>query len=406
LHKRDKLSLFNNKIKKLKHMQKNVSRTISRRFVASLLVFSSLILVGSSFVPSFRQVVSADQYSDQLNALQAQNNANRAAVSSLRNEAATYQDLINNLQAQIDGLQASINANQALQTELQNKITEAQAEIDRQRLVLAADIKTMYVDGTPSSLEMLATSKNLSDFVDKQAYRSRFQNKIQETLKKIAALEKQLQEQKAQVEQLLKELQTQQAQIDADRAKQQELLNYNQSQQASYLAQVQANNAQMAQIRAAQQAALARIIGSGGQSSVGSPIKYKNYTGGSSCGGGYSYCWAGFDQIVSDPWGLNYARECVHYAADWLARDGRSVPRFAGGGGGNANQWYRYAPEVSNPQRGDVIYMPLAPVGHVGIVEYVNGDGTVHVSQMNWPYGGYYSEMDVYITSGIQFFRF
>lgn len=90
------------------------------------------------------------------------------------------------MQQQIDALQASLNANMDLQASLQKQIAEAQAEIDRQRGILAEDIKAMYVDGTPSSLEMLASSDNFSDYVDKQEYRSRIQSKLQDTLKRIA----------------------------------------------------------------------------------------------------------------------------------------------------------------------------------------------------------------------------
>lgn len=384
---------------------------VSRNFVVtklnvSLLVVTTLVLASGSFLPAVRQVVLADSYQNQINALADQNARSQAAISSLRSQAASYQDVINNLQSQINALQASIASNQAQQAALQQQITDDQNQIDQEKTYLAGDIKAMYVDGTPSTLEILATSKDLSDFVDKQEYRTSVQNKLQDTLAKIAALQKQLEAQKQQVEQLISQLQTQQSQLSSDQAQQQQLLNANQAQQSSYLAQVQANNAQIAQIQAERAAALARITGSGGRSAVGSPIRYKNFwTAYSTCGGGYSYCWAGYDQQVSDPWGLGYAHECVHFAADWLSRHGYSVPHFAGGGGGNANMWANYGTVVSSPQVGDVAYMPIAPVGHVGIVTAINGDGTVHIEQMNWPVGGYYSEMDLY-PDNVTFIRF
>lgn len=402
MHKRDTIVLFT---KKIKTMKTKVSQHITTRFNVGLLALSSAVLIGGSFMPSLRQVVAADAYQDQIKALQSQNADAQGKVGDLQAQASTYQDQINNLQSQIDGLQNSINANVAQQASLQQQIVAAQAEIDKERAILASDVKAMYVDGTPTTLEVLATSKNLSEFVDKQEYRTTVQNKLQDTLKKIAELQKQLQTQKTQVEQLLREQQTQQAQLDANRGQVQQLLNLNQSQQADYTNQLKANNAKISQLQAIERAMYARATGTGGTSPVGYPVKYKNFsTSYSKCGGGYSYCWAGFDQQVSDPWGLGYAHECVHYVADSLTRSGRHVPNMAGAG--NANQWINYGTQVSNPQRGDVAYMPMPGVGHVGIVEYVNDDGTVHISQMNWPYGGYYSEMDLYITSGIQFIRF
>lgn len=388
-------------------MKSKVSQVVIARFNVGLLALSTAVLVGGSFWPGFSQAVSADTYQNQINALQNQNAVAQGKVNDLQSQAASYQASINQLQAQIGSLQASINANLAQQASLQQQIVAAQAEIDHERAVLATDIKAMYVDGTPSTLEVLATSKNLSQFVDKQEYRTAVQKKLQDTLQKIADLQKQLQTQKAQIEQLLNEQQTQQTQLNANQNQVQQLLSYNQSQQVAYTNQLQANNTKMAQLQAAERAMYARATGTGGTSPVGYPVKYKNFTTSySKCGGGYSYCWAGFDQQVNDPWGLGWAHECTHYVADWLTRHGYHVPVFAGGGGGNANEWINYGTLVSTPQRGDVAYMPMPGVGHVGIVEGVNPDGTVHVSQMNWPYGGYYSEMDLYITPGVQFIRF
>jgi len=387
-------------------MKTKSAKSLYAKLNISLLVVSGAVLVAGGFLPSVRQAVLADSYQDQIDSLSAENSRSQAAIASLRGQATSYQDVIASLQSQINTLQTSINANQAQQASLQQQITDDQNQIVLEKSFLASSVKSMYVDGIPTTLEVLATSKNLSDFIDKQAYRQVVQSKLQDTLAKIAALQKELQSQKQQVDNLLSQLQTQQSQLDSDRSQQQALLSYNENQQSTYLSQVRANNSQIAQIQAARAAAIAKISGTGGQSAVGSPVKYKNFTTSYSlCGGGYSYCWAGYDQIVSDPWGLGYAHECVHYAADWLARHGYTVPHFAGGDG-NANDWAKYGTVVSTPRVGDVAYMPIAPVGHVGIVTGINGDGTVHISQMNWPVGGYYSEMDLYITSGIQFIRF
>lgn len=379
-----------------------------------LFVIATAVLVGTSLTYGAPQRAVADQYDNQINALRQQNASAQSAVNGLQAQAATYQDAINQLQTQINSLQSSIDANVAEQNSLRQQITDAQNQINQQRAYLATNVKAMYVDGTPTTLEVLATSKNLSDFVDKQEYRTTVQNKLRDTLKRIADLQAQLKTKETAVEQLLSDQRTQQAQLDSDRSQQQQLLNYNESQQSAYTNQLKANNAEIARVQAIQRAAYAAAIGGGSTSPTGSPVKYKNYTGGRSCGGGYSYCWAGFDQYLQstlDKWGLEWARECVHYVADYLDREGKRVPNF-GGGNGYANKWVGYttrngyATLTTSPQHGDVVYMPLAGYGHVGIVEYVNSDGTVHVSQMNWPYGGYYSELDLYVTSGVQFLHF
>jgi surface antigen len=368
---------------KVKTMKTKVSHTISTKFTVGLLALSSLVLVGGSFLPSISNVL-ADSFQDQINALNAQNSDTRNVVNGLQAQAASYQDAVNQLQAQINGIQDSINANLAQQASLQQQITDAQNQINQEKAYLANDVKSMYVDGTPSTLEVLATSKNLSDFVDKQEYRTSVQNKLQDTLNTIAALQKDLQTKKTQVDQLLGEETSQQNQLASARAQQQSLLNYNQAQQASYNAQISANSKQIAQLRAQQAAAnhtIGRDVVAGDPGHGGYPAYLDN---------------AGQDTII-DPWGM-YNRECVSYTAWKVKQKWGYMPYW--GGSGNANQWPGDARAAgiatgSTPQENSVAIWNVGAFGHAMWVESVNSDGSIYVSQYNYDYNGHYSEMYV-----------
>lgn len=202
MHKRDKIRRV---ILKLKAMKTKVkfSQGIVMRLNVSLLVVSGLMIVASGFLPGLRSLVMADQYDNQIQVLQQQNSQAQAAANSLQPQINSYQSAVSGLESEIASLQQNINDNEAQQAVLQQKIADNQAEIDKERAFLGSDLKAMYVDGTPTTLEVLATSKNLSDFVDKQEYRTTVQNKLQATLKKIAELQKQLQDQKTQLQNLL-----------------------------------------------------------------------------------------------------------------------------------------------------------------------------------------------------------
>lgn len=357
---------------------------------------------------SLTQIVRADQFDSQIQNLQQQNSQTRSSLSALESQASSLSDLISKLQGQISSLQTQISTNQAKSTELQAKISQAEAELARQRKTLGADIKQMYFEGKVTTLEMLASSKNLSDFVDKQQYRTAVQNKIKTTLDRITELRRQLASQKEALEALIRDQQRMQSDLAAQTAQQNQILAMNEQQQSSLNGQIQANNAQISALRAQQRAAYARLLGTGGTSPVGSSIVYKNMMV-YDCGGGYSYCNSGLDDWVDDPWGLHYARECVHYAADAVTRRGAHIPYNLFAGQGNAYQWSGTVSGVAtidgNPSSGAVVYMPIGPLGHVGMVEEVLGDGWIHVSQMNFP-SGRYSEMDLKVTGNLQFFHF
>jgi len=364
-------------------MKTKVSQAVSTKLTVGLLTLSSAVLVSGSFLPSISHVL-ADSFQDQINALNAKNSDARGLVNGLQAQAASYQDAIGQLQQQINGIQGSINANLAQQASLQQQIIDTQHQIDQEKAYLANDVKSMYVDGTPTTLEVLATSKNLSDFVDKQEYRTSVQNKLQDTLNKIAALQKDLQSKKTQVDQLLSEEKSQQDQLASAQAQQQSMLNYNQTQQANYNAQIAANSKQIAQLRA-QQAAANHTIG-------------RDVVAGDPGHGGYpAYLDNAAQDSVIDPWGM-YNRECVSYAAWKVKQTYGYMPYW--GGSGNANQWPGDARGAgiatgSTPQANSVAIWNVGAFGHAMWVEAVNSDGSIYVSQYNYDYNGHYSEMYV-----------
>lgn len=367
--------------------------------VAMVISVAVLVTVGA-VAPG----VSADIYDDQINALRNQNSTAQSNVDALQAQADSYQDAVNKLQAQINALQGQIAANQTQQAQLQQQIVEKQAEIDRERGLLGEDIKAMYVDGDMSTVEMLATSKNLSDYVDKQEYRNAVQQNIQDELAKIATLQNQLKQKKTEVDQLIANEQAQNAQLAADQQQQNDMLAYTEAQKNQYNAQISANSSKIAELRREQ-------IIANSQYTIGAPGTGVN------CGGGYpaKWCEIGQDTVV-DNWGM-YNRECVSYTAfkvhmDFLAgRDSHDMPWW--GGYGNANEWDENAraagiPVDYNPTPGSIAISNAGAFGHAMYVEQVgtvNGQQAIYVSQYNQQLTGQYSEQWRY-TTGLVFLHF
>ncbi|HSW85093.1 MAG TPA: CHAP domain-containing protein [Candidatus Saccharimonadales bacterium] len=356
------------------------------RLPIMMLALAGLISVGA--------VVHADQFDDQINALKAQNSETQGVLNGLESQAGSYQNAIDQLQAQINGLQDQIAANESEQAALQQKITDAQNKIDQEKKFLGEDLKTMYIDGQLSTIEELATSKNLSDYVDREEYRTTVQNKIDDLIKQIADLQAQLQKQKAELDEMVANEKQQNAQLGGAQSQQQNLLAYNEGQQAAYNSQINSNSGKIADLRRQQIAANARFIGGAAGS-------------GPACGGGYPARWCDIPQdSVIDSWGM-YNRECVSYTAFKVAASGRYMPYW--GGVGNANQWPGDAraagiPVDTNPQPGDVAISMRGAFGHAMYVEAVSG-GTISISQYNAALDGRYST-NVVSSSGLYFIHF
>jgi peptidoglycan hydrolase CwlO-like protein len=394
LHKRDTI-----KTGKQINTMKQIRR-LSRFLVAPrmLAVFALIALLISSFIlPALRSQTFADTCTS-ITECQAKIAASSNALTDLKKTALSYQDAIDQLNGQIGTLQDAIDASTTEQNRLQGEIDKAQAEITRQRSILAQGVKAMYVDGTPSTLEMVVTSKNLSDYVDKAEYRTAVQRKLQDTLKKIAALQKQLSVQKAQVAELLKQQQEQQSQLVAARTEQANMLAYNKSQQAAFNADVAANQAKLNELIIAQRRANSVSSYPAGTVlfiRVPGAIRSHNIDVDD-----YPYRDAGFSMQLGpcsnydsypdspDRWGY-CTRQCVSYVAWAVERSGRTAPY----GWGNAKEWVNSAPSSwvhTTPEVGDVAISTSGTWGHAMYVEAVDGN-KILVSQYNANLTGQYS---------------
>ena len=392
---------------------KQRSTTPARPRMTTRVALVSLAFVMSISVPvAMIQQVAADKWDDQINALRAQANEYQAQANVLRAQGDTLQNKLDQINAEIAALTANIQANQAKHDQLQADIVANKKKLQDTQDALGEMLANLYVDDKVSSIEMLASSQNIGDFVDKQEYRTSVRDQLNSTIAEVKKIKARLEEDNKAVEKLLVELGRQNDQMSAAQAEQQNLVNQTRGEEAAYQQLVANSKAQMQSIHAQQQAYYASLVAKGGGNSgvVGS-FQYWGWSGNRGCTGGYPYCAGPLDYGV-DPWNL-YTRECVSYVAWALqARFGKTVNPWRGDG--NAYQWpssaarWSGAYRVSLPQPGDVVVLPasgaFAPVGHVMIVESVSGSD-MFVSQYNFYGTGQYSTMWVK-NSGVILLRF
>lgn len=353
----------------------------SRTKTIATVAVAGCLAVLTVYIP----LAQADQFDEQIKQLQTQNEQTQSTVSKLAVQANSYQDAITKLQERISSVRVQIAANQAKQAQLQAQIEADQKKLDEQKQLLGADLKAMYVSGDISTVEMLATSKNLSAFVDAETYRAAVQTKIQNTLTEISKLQNQLKDQQTEVNKLLADQQAQGKQLAADQDEQNNLLALNQNQQATYNQQIQNNKAQIADLRAQQAAENARLFAGNGSYIVAGHNGNDNYPD--------AWRTSTQDSLI-DNWGM-FNRECVSYTAWKVASSGRHMPYW--GGIGNANQWDDNAraagiPVDSSPRNNDVAIKNSQPYGHAMFVQHVYADGAIYVSQYNASLDGTYSE--------------
>ncbi len=270
----------------------NHHKIISTRSVRRLKQATALVLVMLLGLSSTNfDIIHARSVGDIQNEIQQKQAQKEAAASEaalLAQQATGVQGEINVLADQVASIQSQISVNTTRQAEIISKIDTAKEKLTQQKDLLSANIRSVYIEGDISPLEMIASSKNLSDFVDKQEYRDRIKTNITQTVKEIEVLKKELDQQQQEIAAILADQKTLKSSLDQKNSEAESKLNSVNQTKAGFDAQVNARQGDISSLQRevqAMQDALARVnvrnLPSSGRVSRGAVIGTVGNTGNS-----------------------------------------------------------------------------------------------------------------------------
>jgi len=372
-------------IQNTKNMLKNNTNLFSYnnaiRAASGLMASVTIFSMTTSF-----KVAHAQTLQEQIDQLKRQNAQNRYTVDKLQDVATSYEDAIEQLKEDITDKEKEIDLSKKKQTELEKQIKQAEAQLEKQKNLLGENIRAMYVEGDISTIEMLASSKDLSEFIDKEQYRNSVKDKISDAVKKINNLRNELKGKKEQVDKLLNEQKDSRVKLASSKAEKANLLSYNEAQQQKFNSKIQKNADRIAELVASQRSF---NFADGGYYFIRFPGSIKNFNPNN-----YEYRNYGHSQVdepcpgppktrdSTDRWGY-CTRQCVSYAAWAVYASGRKAPV----GWGDAKEWVGYAyangvPVYRTPKRGDIAISINGYWGHAMYVDSVSGS-TFNTSEYN-----------------------
>lgn len=371
-------------MRKMKHRSTTPAKSLTTK---ASLIAAAVLMAGSTPV-ALSSVAVARDYDAEIRAREQEASKYSNEAMKLGDVASSLEAALKDLRAQADAIQQSINQNEQKLAKLKKEIADNEKRITDNRDTLGQLLADMYVDDQITPLEMLASSKNLGDYIDKQEYRNSIQSALSQKIDAINKLQRKLEDQKKQVETVLKEQQVQREALNAKQQEQAKLIAETRNDEENYRKLAQQRNAEISNLREQQRAANLAALQSAGKSSGGSNSGANTGAAGPglAIGGGYPAQWANAAQdSIIDPWGM-YNRECVSYVAFRISNSGRHMPYW--GGRGDAKQWPSSArqdgiPTGSTPKAGAAAVLYGGPYGHIMYVEAVNGDGTINVSDYN-----------------------
>lgn len=373
-------------------MKKRSTTPISKSFAMRGALFILVIFMSVSAPIAFLGTpTKARDFEAEIRAVQSQIDQYNAEALRLSAEADSLQNRVSQLNSEKLAIQAKIDLTQAEHDKLVEDIKANEKKIANNQQALGKTMADMYVDDEISPLEMLASSNNIADYIDKQTQRSSIRDTLTRTIAEIKRLKEELEQQRTKVQQLLEDQTNQRNLLASKQAEQQSLLDNTKGQEAAYQKLSAEGQAKRRELERQQQVEIARrYAGAGGTAVAGDPGK-----------GGYPNNLASSDYYnpIVDPWGM-YSRQCVSYTAWRVYQKNGYMPYW--GGRGNANQWPGNADRAgisrgSTPRAGSVGVIMAGQYGHTVWVESVNSDGTINISQYNelnagGPGWGHYSE--------------
>ena len=358
------------------------SRSFKTRATLVLVVFALAVATPLAYT----QQAKADKYDERIAALQREIDKYQSAAQALGSKADTLQRKLDGIKNEIAQLQAQIDLNQVKYEKLVIQIKETEKEIADNRDALGEVIADLSIDGSISPLEMLASSKNISDFVDKQTYQSSMRDELKSTIARIKELKKELENQKIQTETALANQKRSREALDSKRAEQQRLVNQTRGQEAAYQNLKKKTQAQKQAVMEAQQAAIrAASAGNGGVQFVGGGSGGYPWNAGN-CPMMGMFSTVGADGNGGDGWGYG-CRQCASYVAWKIGQRTGIIPTNLG----NANNFpgnLSNRPQGYTAKANSVGVITAGEYGHVAWVETnPDSEGFITVSQYNANYG-------------------
>lgn len=359
-----------------------------------ILVFISIFLfVGiTGFVLTRNSdYVYADKYDDQIKALQAQNEAYSLRIKELNTQSTTLANNLAELQTQAAVLQNQINISQVKYDKLTEQIQQTEREIKDSSDALGNTLADMYIDDNISTIELMVSSNNISEFLDRQEFRSSIKENLNTKIATIKKLKLQLETDKKEVEKVLNDQKTQKDELSRRQSDQANLLSKTRGQESAYQSLIGANQAKIAEVRATQALINSRVTSSGGGVLVDSGLLTDYPWNSSNCWMTWYYSNGGSDGNGGDGRGYG-CRQCTSYVAWRIAKETGIYYSW-----GNAVSFTNRAVSAgykAGPARaGSIAVMDPetagASQGHVAWVEAVSGD-RVLISQYNYNYGAGY----------------
>lgn len=351
----------------------------------------SLVVVAAGVISVMNsnmvQARTAEDIAKEISALQSKiDDANKRA-EELKQTGDSIQAQLGIISSEKAAIEAEIRISKAQYERLKIEIAQTEEDIKKGQKSLGETLADMSIEESITPIERLAGSKNISAALDNLEYQSSVKDALLKKVKEIKEKKKELEIKRDNVQKVLADQEESEKQLKSKIAEQDKMLQETRGEESEYKKYINSQNEQKQKLQDEQN----RIIQEKARRQAQSSTSIDLGAGGV----GSSYSWGGswgcvvnqstaFSNKV-DPLGYGCG-QCVSYTAWRLLKETGYQAQWWG----NANMWPAAARRNgfstgTTPRAGSIATMYVGQYGHVAWVEAVHGDGTMTISQYNWP---------------------
>src|SRR6476620_4995459 len=174
--------------------------SINKKTAKRITIITVTVLLALTMPFGIMNIVKADTFDERIARIQKEIDDFQAQAGKLNGQADSLQKEMDALTAQKNVIQKQIDLKQAEHDKLVQDIADNEKKITDGQNALGDTIADLYISNDISPLEMLASSKNISDFVDKQTYQNTIKDSLFTTIQTIKHVRNQLIDKKKDVE--------------------------------------------------------------------------------------------------------------------------------------------------------------------------------------------------------------
>lgn len=184
------------------------------------------------------QAVSQSELKQRMNSLKEDIRESESKLQHAEDRKETLQSEVDALNANISTLESKIKLTKTEIKKTKKDIAQTERDLERQKELLQENARTLYKNGEPSTIEILFSSSNFSEFINKKEYLDSVRDKINEAAAEISALQDSLKEKQAAQEELHSKQKGQQDTLVAQQKEKKNLLEETKGQEKRYQARL------------------------------------------------------------------------------------------------------------------------------------------------------------------------